>query len=175
ISYIAPLLTEVGGFSADTVPYVLVLAGLGMVVGNIFGGKLADRVSPVKACLILLLCMASTLLLIYFTAESKPMALIMTFIAGALSLAIGSPIQILMIKTAREAEMLGAAASQAAFNVGNALGAFFGGIPIAMGYGFTSAELVGATMAIIGAVLAFALLKQQANPNAKDLEASVAN
>ncbi len=160
ISYIAPLITEVGGFAADTVPYIMVLAGLGMVVGNIFGGKLADKLSPLKACLILLLCMASALLIIFFTAEIKAMSLIMTFIAGGLSLAVGAPIQILMIKTAREAEMLGAAATQAAFNVGNALGAFFGGIPIALGYGYTSPEIVGVIMALIGAIMAYTLLKK---------------
>ncbi|MFC5284601.1 MFS transporter [Pedobacter alpinus] len=160
ISYIAPLMTEVGGFAADTVPYIMVLAGLGMVVGNIFGGKLADKISPIKACLILLLCMASALLIIFFTAEIKAISLIMTFIAGGLSLAVGAPIQILMIKTAREAEMLGAAATQAAFNVGNALGAFFGGIPIALGYGYTSPEIVGVVMALIGVAMAFTLMKQ---------------
>lgn len=161
ISYIAPLMTEVGGFDADKVPYILVLAGFGMVVGNIFGGKLADKISPIKACLILLLLMASTLMLIFFTAESKTMALITTFIAGSLSLAVGAPIQILMIKTAKEAEMLGAAATQAAFNIGNALGAFLGGVPIAMGYGFTSPELIGTVMAIIGAGIAFSFMRNQ--------------
>lgn len=166
ISYIAPLMTEVAGFAPDAVPYIMVLAGLGMVVGNIFGGKLADKISPIKACLILLLCMASALLIIFFTAEIKSISLLMTFIAGGLSLAVGAPIQILMIKTAREAEMLGAAATQAAFNVGNALGAFFGGIPIALGYGYTSPEIVGVVMALIGVAMAFSLMKQNSNMQA---------
>ncbi|WP_432713795.1 MFS transporter, partial [Pedobacter sp.] len=48
-SYIAPLLTEVGGFSGDSITYILILAGLGMFVGNLIGGKLADRFSPAKA------------------------------------------------------------------------------------------------------------------------------
>ncbi|MCJ8167314.1 MFS transporter [Pontibacter sp. E15-1] len=161
ISYIGPLMTEVSGFAADQLPYVLILAGFGMVVGNFVGGRLADKIKPVKACLILLLCMATSLLIIYYTSESKAMALLMTFVAGGLSLAIAAPIQILMIKTAKGAEMLGAAATQAAFNIGNALGAFFGGLPIAMGYGYTSPELVGTLMATTGAFIAVLLIKRQ--------------
>ena len=173
LSYIAPLMTEVAGFSADFVPYVMVLAGFGMVVGNIIGGKLADSMAPVKACLVLLLCMATALLIIYFTAESKSMGLVMTFVAGSLSLAIGAPIQILMINTAKEAEMLGAAATQAAFNIGNALGAFLGGIPIAMGFGFTSPELVGVVMASAGAFFAYMLLQHQRRAVVFDRQAEI--
>ncbi|MHA6248135.1 MFS transporter [Pontibacter sp. CAU 1760] len=164
ISYIAPLMTEVAGFAPDQVPYILILAGFGMVVGNFVGGRLADKIKPVKACLVLLLCMAATLLVIFFTAQSQVMSLLMTFVAGGLALAIAAPIQILMINTAREAEMLGAATTQAAFNIGNALGAFFGGIPIAMGYGYTSPELVGVFMATLGAVFAVLLWKRQQRP-----------
>jgi DHA1 family arabinose polymer transporter-like MFS transporter len=162
ISYIAPLMTDVSHFSKDTVPLVLIIAGLGMVIGNFMGGKLADWVAPVKACLILLISMAVALITIYFVSGNQVLSLIMTFITGSLSMAIGSPIQILMIRTAKGAEMLGAAATQAAFNTGNALGAFLGGLPIAMGYGFTSPELVGVVMAVTGALFAVALYKRQA-------------
>jgi DHA1 family arabinose polymer transporter-like MFS transporter len=162
ISYIAPLMTDVSHFSKNTVPLVLIIVGFGMVIGNILGGKLADRVAPVKACLILLVSMAAALITIYFVSGNQVLSLIMTFITGSLSMAIGSPIQILMIRTAKGAEMLGAAATQAAFNTGNALGAFLGGLPIAMGYGFTSPELVGVVMALTGALFAVALFRRQA-------------
>ena len=165
ISYIAPLMTEVSGFEADQVPYILILAGAGMVVGNLAGGRLADKIRPVIACLVLLLCMAFVLLMIYFSSENQVMSLLLTFLAGGLSLAIAAPIQILMINTARGAEMLGAAATQAAFNIGNALGAFLGGIPIAMGYGYTSPELVGVLMASGGACFALLLIKRQGMPS----------
>nr|MBB6229692.1 putative MFS family arabinose efflux permease [Mucilaginibacter sp. FT3.2] len=161
ISYIAPLMTDVSGFSAGSVPYVLILAGFGMVVGNVLGGKLADKVSPVKACLILLIAMAVSLIIIFFISENKILSLLMTFVAGSLSMAIGSPIQTLMINTAKGAEMLGAAATQAAFNIGNALGAFLGGLPIAWGLGYTSPEIVGTLMAATGAVIAMILVNQQ--------------
>lgn len=161
ISYIAPLMTEVSHFQSSIVPYAMILAGLGMVVGNFFGGRLADTVSPIKACVILLIAMAIALIIIFFVSENKVLSLIMTFLAGGLSMAIGSPIQTLMINTAKGAEMLAAAATQAAFNTGNALGAFLGGLPIAWGLGYTSPEIVGAVMAILGAIIALSLLRSK--------------
>jgi MFS transporter, DHA1 family, arabinose polymer utilization protein len=159
ISYIAPLMTHVSGFPSASVPQILILAGLGMVVGNFLGGKLADRVKPAKACLILLLGMSLVLVTIYLVSANQIMSLIMTFVAGCLSMALGSPIQVLMIRTAKGAEMLGAAATQAAFNIGNALGAFLGGLPLAVGYSYSSPQLVGAMMAATGAIFAFFLIK----------------
>ena len=170
ISYIAPLMTEVSGFGADTVPYIMILAGLGMVAGNFAGGRLADRVPPVRACMILLLCMAVALVTIYFISGNQILSLVMTFVAGTLSMAIGSPIQVLMIKTAEGSEMLGAAATQAAFNIGNALGAFLGGLPIIMGFGYASPQLVGALMAVTGAILAVVLIRYQKASRAESVE-----
>jgi len=161
ISYIAPLMTDVSHFSANNVSWILVLAGFGMVVGNVVGGKLADKIAPVKACGALLTAMAVTLLAIFFLSGNQVISLILTFIAGALSMAIASPIQILMIRTAKGAEMLGAAVTQAAFNIGNALGAFFGGLPIAAGLGFTYPALAGTLMAVIGVLFAYILLRKQ--------------
>ncbi|WP_428329480.1 MFS transporter [Mucilaginibacter sp.] len=161
ISYIAPLMTDVSHFSANMVSYIMILAGLGMVVGNVIGGKLADKMEPAKACIILLFAMAATLVLIYSFSGIQVVSLTLTFIAGALSIALATPIQILMIRTAREAEMLGAAATQAAFNVGNALGAFFGGLPIAAGLGYNSPSMVGAVMALTGTLFAWLLIKKQ--------------
>jgi DHA1 family arabinose polymer transporter-like MFS transporter len=150
ISYIAPLMTDVSLFSANTVSYIMILAGFGMVVGNIVGGKLADKMEPVKACIILLISMATVLVLIFFFSSYQILSLCFTFLAAALSIALATPIQLLMIRTATEGELIGAAATQAAFNIGNALGAFFGGLPIAAGFGYSSPSLVGAGMALIG-------------------------
>lgn len=150
ISYIAPLMTDVSHFSAGTVSYIMILAGLGMVVGNIAGGKLADRMEPVRACMILLISMATVLVLIFLFSSYQALSLCFTFVAAALSIALATPIQVLMIRTATGGELIGAAATQAAFNIGNALGAFFGGLPIAAGFGYYSPALVGAGMAVVG-------------------------
>src|SRR5690606_7483054 len=79
-------------------------------------------------------------------------SLVMTFVLGGTAFALGAPIQMLMINTAKGSEMLAASVSQASFNIGNALGAFLGGLPIAMGYGYASPEWVGAAMAAGGAL-----------------------
>ena len=157
-SYIAPLLTEVSGFSADAITYVLVLAGLGMLVGNFIGGKLADKFSPAKASVALLLMMAVTLFVLHYISGNQIASLVMTFITGAVAFALAAPIQMLMINTAKGSEMLAASVSQASFNIGNALGAFLGGLPLAAGYDYTSPVWVGAAMALTGAAIAWMLI-----------------
>ncbi len=161
-SYIAPLMTKVSGFSADAVTYILILAGLGMFTGNLIGGKLADRFSPAKASVALLLGMFLTLVVVHFVSFNPVFSLVMTFITGAMAFALAAPIQMLMIHTARGAEMLAASVSQAGFNIGNALGAFFGGLPIVFHLDYTWPPLVGAVMALTGALFAIAFIRLQA-------------
>jgi len=153
ISYISPIMTEVAGFSKDMVPYIMILAGVGMVVGNLLGGKLADTISPAAACIVSLLAIVVCLVIDYCVAYHQVLSLVMTFVTDVITFSLGTPIQMLMIRTAREAEMLGASVTQASFNVGNALGAFWGGLPIAAGYGYTSSLLVGVIMALTGVAL----------------------
>ncbi|MEJ5994557.1 MFS transporter [Pedobacter sp. Du54] len=162
-SYIAPLMTTVAGFSADSVTYILMLAGIGMMVGNFFGGYLADRFSPVKATATLLLMMVLTLVIVHYVSFNPILALVMTFITGAVSFALAAPIQMLMINTAKGSEMIAASVSQASFNIGNALGAFFGGLPLIYGYDYTSPAAVGAAMALVGALFAFWLILKHAS------------
>lgn len=169
-SYIAPLMTNVAGFSAESVTYVLMLAGLGMMAGNFFGGYLADRFSPAKASATLLIAMVITLIIVHFVSFQPILALVMTFVTGAVSFALAAPIQMLMIRTAKGSEMIAAAVSQASFNIGNALGAFFGGLPISFGYDYTSPALVGAAMAFLGAGFALWLIVK--NLAIKNQEAS---
>ncbi|MES2829333.1 MAG: MFS transporter [Bacteroidota bacterium] len=157
-SYIAPLLTDVSGFSPDAITYILVIAGFGMMVGNFIGGRLADKFSPANATIALLLIMSVTLVIVHFVSVNQTLSLIMTFITGAVAFAAASPIQMLMINTAKGSEMLAASVSQASFNIGNALGAFLGGLPLAAGYDYTSPVAVGALMALVGASFAWMLI-----------------
>lgn len=157
-SYIAPLLTEVSGFNDDSIMYILVLAGLGMVVGNFIGGRLADRFSPLYTSAALLFAMAISLTILYFVSHNQILTLVSTFVTGAIAFAMLSPLQMLMINTAKGAEMLAASVSQASFNIGNALGAYLGGLPIAAGLGFNSPEWVGASLAIGGVLVSVVLM-----------------
>lgn len=159
ISYIAPLLTEVTGFDASSVPYVMALVGAGMCVGTIVGGRLADRYSPLWTTGVLLFAMACALLMVYFVAPFPVPMLVMTFVTGALVMAAAPPIQMLMVQNAKGSEILASSALQACFNIGNALGAFLGGLPLVAGFDYRSPQLVGVLMALFG-VLCIGLLIQ---------------
>lgn len=87
------------------------------------------------------------------------MAYIMSFITGLIAFTIGSPIQMMLINNGKGSETLAAAAGQASFNIGNALGAFLGGIPIAMGLGYNSQLWVGFIMASVGSIIAAIFLQ----------------
>ena len=159
ISYISPLMTNVADLPKAKVPIIMTLIGLGMFVGNFIGGKLADTMSPNKAAIISFSAMALCLVVVYFTSHNEIMAYVMSFITGLIAFTIGSPIQMMLIKNGKGSETLAAAAGQASFNIGNALGAFLGGIPIAMGLGYNSQLWVGFIMASVGAIIACVFLQ----------------
>ncbi|WP_424494519.1 MFS transporter [Salinimicrobium sp. GXAS 041] len=157
-SYIAPLVIEVAGHPETVVNYAMIIAGTGMVVGNLIGAKLAEKFSPINAVVISLILMVIALVANTFIAQDETGVLIMTFLIGVIAFTISTPIQMAMINTAKGSEMLGSSMNQSAFNMGNASGAYFAGLPIAMGYGFTSATLVGAVMAGTGIFIALGII-----------------
>ena len=161
ISYIAPLLTNVSKFSPEDVSYILVLAGLGMVVGNFAGGKLADKFSAAPTTLALLFILSVDLILVYLFSFNQYASLILTFLTGAISFSVIAPIQMLMIKTAKDAEMIASASLQGSFNIGNALGAFLGGLPLVAGYSYASPNLIGVGMSVIGMGITFILIQRR--------------
>ena len=152
-------MTNVADLPKTKVPIIMTLIGLGMFVGNFIGGKLADTMSPNKAAIISFASMAICLVIVYFTSHIQIMAYIMSFITGLIAFTIGSPIQMMLINNGKGSETLAAAAGQASFNIGNALGAFLGGIPIAMGLGFNSQLWVGFIMASVGSIIAAIFLQ----------------
>lgn len=160
-SYIAPLLTDVTHIAPARIPMVMTLVGVGMTVGVHLGGRLADRVAPLQAILILLASMTALLLCNGLFAASEPAMMALAFATGANALALGPPIQVLLIAHSREAEMLGSSLGQSGFNIGNALGAFLGGIPLTLGYSYASPQWVAAGLAFSGVLLALAMLAQQ--------------
>lgn len=156
ISYIAPLMTEVAGFNSNMITPIMIIAGLGMAVGNFAGGRLADKFSPLKTTSYLLLAMIIALILVALLSQFKIAAIILTFITGGIAFAVIAPMQMLMISAAKGAEMLASSAMQASANTGNALGAFLGGLPI-IAYGYTAPEFVGAALAFTGFLLCLVL------------------
>ena len=153
-SYITPLMTIVAGIKESQMAYVMILAGGGMVVGNLVGGYISDRMSPEKTCILLIFLMMSALAGVFFLSDNQTVALILTFVCGALSMSVSAPINIMMMKAAPKSEMMAAAFMQAAFNIANAMGAFLGGIPLEHGFSFNYPSLVGVGMTFIGLVIA---------------------
>ncbi|MFI0348748.1 MAG: MFS transporter [Chthoniobacterales bacterium] len=158
ISYIAPLLTSITHFDLNAIPYIMALAGLGMVFGNIIGGKLADRYSPAKTIMTLMVTITIFLIVIHFTASLQILSLIMTFAMGAAAFALVAPIQMMMISFSRGSEMLASSVSQSCFNISNALGAFLGGLPLVFGFSYAAPEVVGAMMTSLGAIIVWLLM-----------------
>ena len=152
-SYIAPLLINVSNFDPAHISYLMIIAGAGMVLGNILGGYLADKKEPIVAAIFLLSLMVFSLILVFFLSQNQITSVILTFICGVLAMSIGTPINMVMVRNAKNSEMLAASFMQAAFNVANSLGAFFGGIPLMFGLSFIYPALVGAFMAFLGLVL----------------------
>lgn len=157
-SYIAPLLTDLSGFSAASIPLIMTVVGIGMTVGVVVGGKLADKFSPIRSIVILLTSMATLLLATGLLASSQPAMIVLAFAIGANALAMGPSIQMLLMENSKEAEMLGSSLGQSGFNIGNALGAYLGGIPLAMGLSYAAPQWVGAGLAGCGILLALVML-----------------
>lgn len=173
-SYVAPLSIHVSRFSPSFVPYIMLLAGLGMVIGNILGGILADKMRPDKAAILLFLLQVITLLAVFFFSDNQYFSLILTFLCGLLAMAVSSPINMLMISTAKDSARMGAAFMQAAFNVANSLGAYFGGLPLAYGLGFNYPSLAGAIMALGGLALSVVfIVKYKSSENVSGVQIAV--
>ena len=150
-SYINPLLTEVSGFTAESITALMVLAGFGMVVGNLVSGRLSDRYTPGKVGTIVQAMICIVLLLIFFLSPYPWLSALLMGLCTAGLFAGSSPEQVLIIRVAKGGEMLGAACVQVAFNLGNAIGAYVGGLAISGGYRYPA--LAGVPFAMVGFIL----------------------
>ena len=150
-SYINPLLTDVSGFSADSITGLMVLAGFGMVVGNLVSGRLSDRYTPGKVGTAVQAMICVLLLLIFFLSSYPWLSALLMCLCTAGLFAVSSPEQVLIIRVAKGGEMLGAACVQVAFNLGNAIGAYVGGVAVSGGYRYPA--LAGVPFAMLGFIL----------------------
>jgi DHA1 family inner membrane transport protein len=153
-TYIAFTLTEVGGFSASAVPWLLVLFGAGLVVGNTVGGRAADR-NLARTLTALLIALPVVLAGFALTATSQAATIPALVLMGGLGFATVPGLQMRIMDHA-SAPTLASGANIAAFNVGNATGAWVGGLALAAGLGYTSPLWAGAglTLAGLGVLLA---------------------
>lgn len=152
-SYINPLLTHVSGFHPDNITFLMILAGLGMVIGNLVSGRLSDRYKPGRVAACTQGGISLILLSIFFLAFIPWLSVILMCLCTAGLFALSSPQQILLIRYSPGGEMLGAASVQVAFNLGNALGAYCGGLPLQAGLGYQYPALYGTFFALTGFIL----------------------
>lgn len=154
ITYITPMMTEVAGYTESAVTWLLVLFGVGMFLGNLLGGTFADR-ALMPMLFTALGALALALLLFTVTAHDKVPAAITLSLIGALGFATVPPLQKWVLDQASAAPTLASAANIGAFNLGNALAAWLGGVVIDAGLGYTSPNWVGALLSGTALVLAF--------------------
>lgn len=157
-SYVAPLVTQIAGSPAWVVPIVLVLMGLGMTLGNLVGGHLADI--DLKRTLVGgLIGLALVLVLLALTAQWILALGFFVFATGFVSSVLSPTIQTRLMDVAGDNQSIAAALNHSALNIGNALGAFLGGAVIAAGFGFIAPAWVGVALALAGLVIALVSLR----------------
>ena len=153
-SYVAPWLTDIGGFPADALPALLVLAGFGMVAGSLVGGRLTDRTSPGKMAAAGQAIGCAALLLIFLFSGTPATAAALMFLCAFGMFFVSSPQQLLMVKVGRGGgEMIGSACVQVAFNLGNAFGAMIGQTVLNAGASYAWPSLAGVPCSLAAVVL----------------------
>ncbi|ABM06966.1 MFS transporter [Paenarthrobacter aurescens] len=151
-TYIAFTLTEISHFPAATVPWLLILFGVGLFVGNALGGKAADR-NVDRALLVVLSVLLVVLVVFALTADNQPLAIMSLVLMGGFGFATVPGLQMRVMTYAKSAPTLASGANIGAFNVGNALGAWLGGVTITAGLGYTSPIWAGAAITLLGLIV----------------------
>ncbi|MFZ3120614.1 MAG: MFS transporter, partial [Variovorax sp.] len=149
-TYVQPLLNRLTGFSDGAVSAVLLLFGGGMAIGNLLGGRLADR-GVMRAVLWTLSVLALVLATMQFAIGSAVPAIVFFAVLGVASFATVAPLQMRVLEKASGAgQNLASSLNIAAFNLGNAIGAWVGGVTIERGPGLASLGWVAAAITLVG-------------------------
>lgn len=155
-TFFAPLLQQISGYSANAVSLVLLVYGVSVAVGNIWGGKLADRHGPIAALKRIFLLLAVVLLVLGLTAASKPLVLLTVLAWGAVAFGNVPGLQVYVVKQAQryapQAVDVASGLNIAAFNLGIAGGAWMGGHIVA-GLGLIHTTWIGALVVFVAYLL----------------------
>lgn len=151
-TFLAPILTEVTGFSAGAVGWVMLVYGVSVAVGNIWGGKLADRMGPIPALKIIFALLAAVLLIFNFTAPYPWLALATVLLWGAVAFGNVPGLQLYVVKQAEhfapQAMDVASGLNIAAFNLGIAAAAWAGGL-IVTHLGLMHTPWIGALVVLV--------------------------
>ena len=154
-TYITPTLEYVTGLSASSVTLMLLLFGVGLTVGNVVGGRLGDwKLMP--SVIGILTMLIPVLALFSLTSASAAAAAVTIFCWGVLAFALVSPLQMRVVNEAVQAPNLASTVNQGAFNLGNAAGAWVGGLALTHGANYHALPWIGVALAV--AALALSIL-----------------
>ncbi|AQL15885.1 MFS transporter [Klebsiella variicola] len=152
-TYIAPMLKTVTGMSEHLIPPVLVLFGVGMVAGNHLGGRLTD--GGVRRALLLTLALLIVVLCLFpFAIQTLPGACAAVFLLGAAMFSTIPPLQMQALDSSETGKSMVSSCNIAAFNLGNAAGAWFGGLLLTAGVSLSHIPLAGACLTASGFIIA---------------------
>jgi MFS transporter, DHA1 family, inner membrane transport protein len=155
-TFLAPILTEVSGFSAGAVGWVMLVYGVSVAVGNIWGGRLADRMGPIPALKIIFALLGAVLLVFNFAAPHKWLALVAVLMWGAVAFGNVPGLQVYVVKQAErfapQAVDVASGLNIAAFNLGIALAAWVGGL-IVTHLGLMHTPWIGALVVLVSLAL----------------------
>ncbi|GAB2476039.1 MFS transporter [Xylanimonas ulmi] len=171
-SYVAPTMTKAAGLAPGHVPWVLAVFGVGMTAGTLLGGRLADR-NVLRTVIGGFVATGATLVLFALVGRWAAPAIGALFLLGVTSQVLGLSMQTRLMELSPRAQSLGAALCHSALNVGNASGAFFGGLVIAAGWGYLAPAWTGVGLTALGLALVLVLGRQPARRH-DDVAASVA-
>ncbi len=150
-TYIAPLLGEVTGVSPAGVTWTLLLIGLGLTLGNVIGGRLADWRLATTLCGVFI-TLAALASLFSWTSQALIPAEVTLFLWAMAAFAAVPALQINVMTFGKDAPNLVSTLNIGAFNLGNALGAWIGGLVISQGLGLTSVPLAAAALALLALI-----------------------
>ncbi|MFG2826580.1 MFS transporter [Streptomyces sp. NPDC048434] len=162
VTYLASMMTEVTGFAPSSVIWLTAIFGLGMVGGNLISGRFTDR-AMMPMLFVSMTGLALSLAAFNFTAHNKTAAIVTIALIGIFGFATVPPLQKRVMDQAASAPTLASAGNIAAFNFGNALAAWLGGIVISAGLGYTAPNWVGAlmTVAALGVAIFASVLERR--------------
>lgn len=151
-TYLSPILQQVTGFQESTVTFILLVYGIAIALGNLFGGKAANK-KPLKALLWMFAAQGLVLLAFYFTAASPVLSIITLFLLGGLSFATVPGLQLLVVQIAEKevpgTEDVASGINIAAFNIGIAIGSYAGGLIVTSSLGLGSTPWIGALFLLV--------------------------
>lgn len=167
-TYIAPTLEHITSASPNFVTAMLVLVGVGFSIGNLAGGRLADR-SLNGSLIVFLVLLVAIMLAFPLLAKTQLGTAIAVVVWGAATFAVVPPLQMRVMRAAAEAPGLASSVNVGAFNLGNAVGAAAGGAAISAGFGYEAVPIVGALIAASGLLLVVVQIALQRQPRRSPL------